>query len=855
MDIENKQTEEEFKILNPFFLSVDDFMKTNDEIHKITFSRTIFVSLQANYCKNKDDILKIIQKKYLDREDMFNMLNIVNFTITPPIGKNTSFEPYIKIMKYEDFSKILCLENIKHNEYECIVLMINMNNYQLDILLSNFDIMPTTHMYIENKQLCDYFDVEINCDKLRLDDSSYWKINYNVNLDSSFENRNIFRIKTSTMPVIHSDDTVTSLIDRALYEPNIYELPNLDVYGSIKTKPNYVDLKEIDIYPHESIDDNYNELYTKSTVYNLIESIHNPKELIKLFAHFATNPRYYKYIINNKTYLDKYSTYFKEYPLIFSYIFSWSWLMFYNEECKYGNMISTNDLCIFDLDTASKLPKFIFAQHDPHGSPYFSLLISKKKLDISENMISLPVYYNNDAEILSGLCNLNEFKDRFKIFCGSNLYDFINKLNFKSLELAITGSVMTACCQKNSPLLSNYSGEHAFMKMIDEHYHKSDIDIMCKTSSIFDFLSKINIIIDTLNELPHEYILKEYRSATMTITTELLEILVGDKIYDVVNIEKYKSILYIVYLNRKIKTTNKMKTLHPSTEHNKFYNLCYYDNIDMERMSIKISPDLPFLKEDEDMEILTYDEIIPILSTIVSDEINEKFKNIKHKRITACVIKENIKFKLSSYEFKHSLEIFGINKTYLKPSSLFPRDDFISTVSQFHLPNVRAYYIKDKNVYCTPSFITSMMTQLLIDVKYITETQNKFDIILKAFSRGFGTILNKTELELINKYVKENDKWKTYEGSIIGTIMTPKSHYFRPKIITEKLKEDNYAIFTHKAIITEKDLINYYDSIDHSLDTFSFKYQALRAINSNGTTNIYNDKIIQILLDEYVKLK
>ena len=93
------------------------------------------------------------------------------------------------------------------------------------------------------------------------------------------------------------------------------------------------------------------------------------------------------------------------------------------------------------------------------------------------------------------------------------------------------------------------------------------------------------------------------------------------------------------------------------------------------------------LNLDEDNKKL-FDNFNPNdLNIILYNTVRENYNDI--------TIKFNLKFKFNSPILSRELEIFMIN-----------RDDFMHTVSKFHLPCVRAYYNGD-NVYMTPSCITS----------------------------------------------------------------------------------------------------------------------------------------------------
>lgn len=109
---------------------------------------------------------------------------------------------------------------------------------------------------------------------------------------------------------------------------------------------------------------------------------------------------------------------------------------------------------------------------------------------------------------------------------------------------------------------------------------------------------------------------------------------------------------------------------------------------------------------------------------------------------------DTYKIKISSPLLRHSFELFPVFK-----------EDFMMTVSTFHLPCVRAYY-NGSNVYMTPSFISAHMIYMNVDYKYFASTTDPIAIINKYRMRGFGTWLNKNEISIYIKYCSEVPFWQ-----------------------------------------------------------------------------------------------
>ena len=82
----------------------------------------------------------------------------------------------------------------------------------------------------------------------------------------------------------------------------------------------------------------------------------------------------------------------------------------------------------------------------------------------------------------------------------------------------------------------------------------------------------------------------------------------------------------------------------------------------------------------------------------------------------------------------------------------------MTTVANFHMPCVRAYY-NGSNVYMTPSCISAHMTYMNIDYKYFAGSKDPISIINKYRMRGFGVFLNKDEIDTYIKYCHSIPFW------------------------------------------------------------------------------------------------
>lgn len=108
--------------------------------------------------------------------------------------------------------------------------------------------------------------------------------------------------------------------------------------------------------------------------------------------------------------------------------------------------------------------------------------------------------------------------------------------------------------------------------------------------------------------------------------------------------------------------------------------------------------------------------------------------------------KKSFKYKIVGDTLQRSVELFRI---YSHPMGI---------VSRFHFPVVRGYY-DGRNVKLLPSFVSAAKTGINIDYKWFSSNKSPRELILKLFSRGFATLLNSTEHEIIND-VKNSQPWK-----------------------------------------------------------------------------------------------
>jgi hypothetical protein len=425
-------------------------------------------------------------------------------------------------------------------------------------------------------------------------------------------------------------------------------------------------------------------------------------------------------VINNYDIMTMMTKYIETMIVEVKHRFSYAWLTLYLEELLDKNKIKTNNKYIFDINTASILPQF-YNDAYIYSNPYMTTLISYKKLNYGNNVYG--VVSNNC--IGRRICTLDEFKERMNIFISGNKdIDLFDGIDFKKLNMGVTGSIMTACTQRYHPLLILFDDNH--YKFFEEYYHNADIDIIINKQNIFEFY-------DTFIEF-----------YTMLMCNVIKNFNIEP---DSIDYEVIQSIYVFT------DDTNKIEA-YAEEKFNKYNNELLID----------------FSKEEKEIIMKKYPELFKF------NYSNVVFKNKKQDNEYYKDILINYKFKIKCSVLNHNFEVFQCRA-----------DDIMNLVGNFHLPCVRAYY--NGNVYMTPSFITAHNTYMNIDYRYFAGTAHPCEIINKYRMRGFGTLLNRNELEIYKNYIKNHPKWGDISGCIIMGLLAPTSDIFYQR--KEEFRYDN----------------------------------------------------------------
>lgn len=689
------------------------------------------------------------------------------------------------LQQFNIFNYTLGIKNI-------ILPILNINFSDLSIYLDQYRLSNTIDNIYKLKLMNNYLDSNTTvtsdyvCNMIdEMTESKYWTLSSNceASLNYLFKRRQIFfdTCRLSNKVIVDKLNFIFKSKTKFLSEKE-------DYIKDIETKNSYIDIGSLNNY---SIDDKPEMSYDN---FNQLFKSLSEKEQFLLFTNCMVSKKYVHLVINNKYILDIMLPRMRPMLYFFKYLLSYSWIMFYYEECIKKTHAKTSDTFIFDLETASRLPVFPFLLNKPKENPYMPILVSDKELLSHNNIGGIGEYDTNDPLYKNGgICNLKEFITRINIFCtGDAVCNLFEDFDFKKYNVAISGSIMTACLQRNHPLMNIFINQNNKLEeYFNEFYSESDIDVMFIAKDTKTFITHVNVfynqictnILKIFNPLPTN-------NNTKLILNKIGYLFVSEE-FIIKHIEKEPS--KIKWIKNNINSDEVINMFKPFYEELKEQKYKELVNGLSEGEIKKCEEEFPDIYKTLDVEYKIY--------------INNKTcKNID--------LVYTYKYKITSSYLKHPFELFKIKY-----------DDFISSVSQFHLPCVRAYY--NGNVYLTPSCISSHLTYMNLDYKYVSGCTDILEIINKYRIRGFGTWLNINEVSMMNKYNKEifQNKNKLIDFHYGGNI----SLFGEP--ILYKSNNKKYKLLDTLKLYDQK--LSYMEILKDNIITDNI-YKSLCVINSNG---------------------
>ena len=679
----------------------------------------------------------------------------------------------------------------------------------------------------------DYYNYDFTFHKLKslinmifkLNITSYWEkvSNCNLNINNKFNARmfNYVPIKDKKSNIIYSamneikksvdyfDDLLENKINKFISKNDVDK----------KYCNKYYYSKEGSIYTNEHINKIFSFLLFKlnnENITNINENYKN-KLIIDFYLKMTMSRELCHHIINNKYILTCESInniVFKNKAVIDIFInnFKYVWTRFYIEEKIKEGYLKTNDEIVFDIHTASNLP--VFKVNGIYNNPYLSIPINNKTK--CENVYGI---HPDLHKHYMGVNDLKTFRKKLNIFIsGDDNFNIFKDINFKKNKMAISGSIMPACLQKNNPLsyLFDNQYENKDYRYYSEYYCNSDIDVMIKTRDV-----------------------EEYLNITKNIYMKMYENVFSYFKYENLKIEHNKNIY--VYITKNF--------IDENLEHDFNYvkkNICK-DEI--------IETLLPYIIKEHNKylnELKLSDETIGLVNKFDKSNVNIILYEEQKENYNDITIRFNIKTNISSKYLNRHLELFMIKG-----------DDFMNIVSKFHLPCVRAYY-DNENVYMTPSCITAYMTLINMHYTYFSGQTTPMEIINKYRTRGYGIILNKNEIRELFKYSCDTEYWRNLYGfknvknitsnikKFLGFIEI-NSPFYKPRTTNLAFHIDNDYIdddYKHVNETTTMNTLLFINSKTYNTNSIHITDNTY----NNGNLKTYNKNIFEDIYDNKNKL-
>lgn len=793
--------------------NIDELYKKYTNVYVLTIKENIQYIDESiyNYSINKE-LYDDISKNLILLKTSFLLLKIPTHYNKTMILSKTVLEKF-NVNNY-------CLE-----DKNLVLLILNISYENIKLYLLQFEKVNTLDDIYKTLIINEYMNNDINYkireslnkNILNLHESFYWTYPYNCYPDLSkyFKNRLII---PNYLKECNEYDYLKNIFNNNNNNNSIKMLLTLKYKYKINT----------------------NSIFTKDEIYNLIMLLPD-KERFLLFCNLIISKAYCHLALNNEKLLLFMKPIINKYIQLFRYLIGYAWVKFYFDESVKDINMTKDDLFVFNINTASLLPIFPFYMSQPKMNPYCVILINDNALNSKYNIGGI---FNNNISI----ANLDEFKSNLNIFLtGNKTHDLLENIDYKTLNIALCGSVICACIQKYNPLMALFDGfteDKKLKRYYDEYYANADIDIMFLCDDIFNFFDHVKIFYDQIvinvcklntDANPSDVKLICNKFAYLFVTMDDINEIISQ------NLDLHLNYTYI--LNNFENPEIKKLFLNMINVHLEKYKNNFFNN----------------LSEDQ---IKTYTQNYE--NYVNFDNFEFKIRMAKNKNDT-MFDDYNEKNKIAiSYKYK-------IKSQYIDcPFELFMvKYNFMSMVQKFHLPCVRSYY-DGFDVYMTPSCISAHLTGMNIDYRYFAGTISPMEIINKYRMRGFGTWLNESEKVYFLKYSKKNTKWNNLycinnsEKSLISNLGLLKIDHkiFRPRLfnfdeyINCKSVDLQYYLnisINNNDMSTNQDYINELDKIYNNKNNpqISGILGNLQTINIYGTINPIHKWTIETIWEIY----
>ena len=760
-----------------------------------------------------------------------NIKIIGNFTHNHNIviGKSSDFQVFNHFdYQLTDNILIIPILNVSYLNITKYLQIFEGSNTLIDF----YKVMVINQLFSTNDQLT--YNGKLNITNMisNLEESKYWTKKYNClfNITNLFNYR---RLRFSNLDRVSDPETKKIIMD-------IVTKDNVDsnYLHNIKGSKQFVDAAS-------SIVKRGFKLYrigkeseiSKQDMVVLFSKL-NDSQKFYMFCNLIISKKYCHLAINNYDVMKKMESSIEYFARLFKYLIGYSWIRFYMEEGIKKTWMTKKDEFVFDINTASLLPVYPFSMDDPKSNPYMPILVDDKVLNSKENLGGLEWYNTVDPNFKNqGITDLNGFKKRMNLFItGNSSNDIFMNMDWQEVGAGISGSIIAACLQKRHPLVSLFTGKNNFNqyssfdmdynRFFNEYYAEADVDIMIKSSHPIDFMDKAKNVFNQVvvnvcgfnpqNAEPEHIKMKTIKTVFLFVDENFIKTnIVDNKLtfeYIIANLASQDVIdKFMPFIAIKTQEFYQDKFSEYKLEDLKIKHPELFDE---NEVFYQIHLSKP--KVDQGVsEEPNSDEIIPLNDhdEYASEDDEEDKTNFDEETFEMPNVGINIsyKVKISSIHMQRQLELF----------SLFG-DDFFTLVSKFHMPCVRGYYDGD-NVYMTPSCISAHMTYMNIDYKYFAGSKDPIEIILKYRMRGFGTFLNRNELNRTVKYASKVQFWnnlhninlqnKNSVSNFFGSVPI-NSKLFQPRIYNQELFDPNIPFVN---------LVDGYNNIPSSLEPLTYK--------------------------------
>ncbi len=697
-----------------------------------------------------------------------------------------------------------------------------------------------------------------------LDESNYWTLRYNClcNISKKFNERK-FQLSYTKSVLDSKIKVILDDLDKDNMENNYLTM--------IFNNKNFVDASSaIKKYGYKMYRIRNNSDVSREDV-NIIFDKLNYCQKFYFFTNLLVSKYYSHLIINNIYILEKMKTSINYFIELFRYLISYSWIRFYFEECIKKTWIKKTDDFVFTINTANKLPTFPVVENNIKSNPYLPIMVDDLSLQPENNIGGVQFTFSSKSENKKQhgvITTLEGFRNRFNVFMTGHIsQNIFNDLNFEELGLGISGSVMAACLQENPPLLDLFVGKNVFnsessfdldwSRYFSEYYCDADLDVMIKSNNPIDFLKKTKIIHNQLvvNVCGFSRGYAEPETIKYSVLRTIFIFIDEEFIRNNICSDdlKYE---YIVSNLKDEKIVNKVKPYF-DVKIKEFYDRLFENLSEDEVISIKIDHselfennktlyELHFKKGERcTRNVKTFVDIdsnqVEKILDDMDDDNEESEQNLNVAN--SYDIGVNVTFKVKIEAKPHIVRVL----------ELFPvlGDDFFGVVSKFHLPCVRSYY-DGNDVYLTPSCVSAHKTYWNIDYKYFAGSKDPIEIINKYRMRGFGTFLNKKEIDKLIKYSCSVQFWNNLyninlsnKKSIKGSLgqLSKDSKIFHPRLYNTdcynnsdiNLSDPYNNVDTENTIVTSdrEKIIRYYNKFYPNRFNFGF-IEKMSGINNLG---------------------